>query len=292
MLTLFACPKPFVDQHIRTIQLNAIRSWLCLNPRPHIVLFGNETGTAEICEELSLAHVPEVRVNEFGTPLLNDIFRKIEQTSEHDLLCYINADIMLMSDFVSALKLVATQKRRFLMGARPWNLNVHQELSFIDGWEQAIGDRVGSEGQLRSERSCDFFVFPRGLWGELPPFAIGRAYFDNALLYRARRVGAALIDATPAVVAVHQNHGYANHIDGPNMLGNVEARRNVQLAGGPGRKLTWKSSTHVVIDGRVRFNAPGVLRFFGPWSRPSKMLRCVLGFPAYMKQLILGRARA
>jgi hypothetical protein len=287
MFTLFACPKPFVDDHIRTIQRNAIQSWLQLIPKPQIVLFGNEAGTAEICHEFELTHVSDVLLNEYGTPLLNDIFRKVEQISKHDLLCYINADILLLSDFVGALNLAASRKHRFLMGGRPWNLDVNESLSFKEGWEQQLLDAVGSEGELRSVYSCDFFAFPRGLWGEIPPFAVGRAFFDNALLYRVRRLGAALIDATPSVVSIHQNHPYATHLAGSNMLQNKEALRNIALAGGPERRLTWKSSTHLLVDREVRFNLPGFLRFFGPWSRFSRVLRNVLGIPTQMKQLLM-----
>jgi hypothetical protein len=293
MLTLFASPKAFVDSHIATIQRNAIRSWIRLEPRPRVILFGNEIGTAEICKEFSLTHIPEVEVNEFGTPLLNDIVRKAEacSSSSADLLCYVNADIILMSDFSRAVELVAARKSRFLMGARPWNLDVTQELSFDDGWEEMISAQVAADGQLRSERSCDFFVFPRGLWGDLPPFAVGRAYFDNALLHRVRRMGGALVDATPAVVSIHQNHSYPRHLGGAAMLDNAEAIRNVALAGGPGRRLTWKSSTYLVSDEGLRFNTLGFLRFFGPWSRTSKLLHQFIDVAKPVKR-ILGFSRS
>jgi hypothetical protein len=74
MLTLFAIPKHFRG-HIATIQRNAIASWTRLNPRPEIMLFGNEDGAAETARELGLRHFPEVARNEFGTPLLGDLFR-------------------------------------------------------------------------------------------------------------------------------------------------------------------------------------------------------------------------
>jgi hypothetical protein len=271
MLTLFACPKPFDNEHIRNIQRNAIRSWLLLRPRPQVILFGDEAGTAETCAEFSVMHVSEVARNEFGTPLLNDVFKKAEELSEAELLCYVNSDILLMSDFTRALESVAGNKDRFLMGARPWNLDVVGELPFEEGWEWRLSERAVAEGELRSARSCDFFVFPRGMWGTLPPFAIGRAYFDNALLHRTRQIGAALIDSTPSVTAVHQNHEYASHLSGDQYLDNDEARRNVVLAGGPAKRLTWKSATYMVRKGAVRFHLMGYLRFFGPWSRISRL---------------------
>jgi len=257
MLTIFATPKPFVDDHIRIIQRNAIRSWLRLTPRPDIILFGDEAGTAEICAEFSLRHVPVVERNEFGTPLLNDIFAKAEVLAATDILCYCNADIILMDDFMPCVAAVRDAKRRFLMGGRPWNLDITQELDCSGPWASALRNRASREGALRGEHSCDYFVFTRGLWGQLPPFAIGRSYFDNALLYRARRSGAPLIDVTGAVVAVHQNHSYPAHLGADNYLENAEAQRNVALAGWSANLRTWRNATHIVKSGEVRSNLRG-----------------------------------
>jgi hypothetical protein len=273
MLTIFACPKSFEDKHIRNIQRNAIRSWLLLEPRPQVILLGNEVGIAETCAEFSIRHVPHVKTNEYGTPLLNDVFENAERLATGNLLCYVNADIMLARDFSRALEITVASKPRFLLGGRPWNLDVSDELPFNAGGEEIFRDRAVKEAQLRSPRSCDFFAFPRGLWGELPPFALGRAYFDNALLYRARRIGAALVDATQAVVAIHQNHDYPSHLDGAHKLDNREAKRNVDLADGPGCLFTWKSATHVVRGGRLRFNLPGYIRILGPESPVTKFIR-------------------
>ena len=279
MLTIFACPKGFDDRHIRIIQRNALRSWLFLKPRPQVILFGDATGVAETCIEFSVVHVPRVETNEFGTPLLNDVFQKAESLARGKMLCYINADIVVPTDLHESLELVACHKRRFLMGGRPWNLDVADELSFETGWEKILIDRALQEGELRSPRSCDFFVYPKGLWGELPPFALGRCYFDNALLYRARRLGAALVDSTQAVIAIHQNHPYPSHLSGKGYLDNPEAKRNVELAKGRGRLFTLKSATHVISAGRLRFNAMGFLRVVGPESLTSKFIRTWLLSP-------------
>src|ERR1700687_5147464 len=43
VLTIFSAPKAF-DGHVGIIQENAIQSWLCLRPKPKIILFSNEVG--------------------------------------------------------------------------------------------------------------------------------------------------------------------------------------------------------------------------------------------------------
>src|SRR6266853_710594 len=138
MLTLFAIPKNFRG-HIATIQRNAIASWTRLIPRPEILLFGSEEGTAEIAGELGLRHFPEVERNEFGTPLLGDLFRQAEQHASTPVLGYVNADIILTTDFISTLDRVHPQFEKFMMVGRRWDLDWNQPLDFSQsGWAESI----------------------------------------------------------------------------------------------------------------------------------------------------------
>ena len=82
MLTIFGIPKPF-EGHFGVIQRNAIQSWTRLSPRCQVLLFGDETGTAEMAAEVGAQHIPKVERNEFGTPLLQDLFRQaIERAND------------------------------------------------------------------------------------------------------------------------------------------------------------------------------------------------------------------
>ena len=54
MLTILSTPKRF-SGIFEVIQTNAITSWTQLDPRPEIILFGRDEGTAEICAELGPA---------------------------------------------------------------------------------------------------------------------------------------------------------------------------------------------------------------------------------------------
>ena len=60
-----------------------------------------------------------------------------------------------------------------------------------------------------TDAALDYFAFPKGLWGPLPPFALGRFSWDNWLPWEARRRKACLIDASERVFVVHLNHGYS-----------------------------------------------------------------------------------
>ena len=231
MLTLFAIPKPFWG-HIATVQRNAIQSWLQLRPACEIILLGDDEGTAEVAREFGLYHVPDVARNEYGTPLLNSIFEQAQVVASNRLLAYVNADIILLSDFTTAVRRIPF--RRFLMVGQRWDMNLDQPLDFsrLD-WESRLRECVRNEAILQLRWAIDYFVFTSGVWGEIPPFAIGRTTWDNWLIYRARTQGAKVVDATQAVMAVHQNHDYA-HIQGgkDGAWKGPEAQANLKLAGG------------------------------------------------------------
>jgi len=244
MMTIFTTPKPF-HGHAGIIQRNAIMSWTLLKPRPEIILFGDDEGTADVAAEFGVRHFPDVARNEYNTPLLNDIFDKAQRSAEYDVLSYINADIILMSDFIEAVRRVVRSKRRFLMVGQRWDMEIGQKLDFSGNWEARLVSLVRSEGVLHPATGIDYFVFRRGMWGEMPPFAIGRTVWDNWLCYRARALLAPVIDATEAVMIVHQDHDYA-HI--PKKSGDawkgLEAQRNEKLGGGRNHVFTLRDASH------------------------------------------------
>src|SRR5258708_23484478 len=106
MLTIFATPKAFRG-HIDVIQRNAIKSWTLLSINPEIILFGDDQGTPEVAREFGLQHIPAVARSDSGAPLVNDLFAQAERLSRNNLLCYANADILLLSDFASAVERIA-----------------------------------------------------------------------------------------------------------------------------------------------------------------------------------------
>jgi hypothetical protein len=236
MITLFASPKPFRG-HIAVIQRNAIQSWLQLRPACEIILLGDDEGTADVAREFGLRHIPDVARNEYGTPLLNSLFELAQAAASHRLLAYVNTDIILVSDFVAAVRRIPF--RRFVMVGRRWDLDLNQPWDFSHpDWEANLRAYLSEHGVLHSPTGIDYFVFPPGLWDPIPPFAVGRTAWDNWLIYQARALGVDVVDATGAVTAIHQNHDYALNVgDFPDGVEEIwkgpEAQRNRALAGGP-----------------------------------------------------------
>src|SRR5260221_3742301 len=245
MLTLFAIPKPFVG-HINIIQRNAIHSWTRLKPRPEIILFGDELGTREVARDLGVERSPDVQVNASGTPLVSDFFGRASVQAKTALLCYINADIILLNDFAATLGEIGRWRAKFLASGQRWDLDVREPLDFdADDWEKALLERAKREGFQRPPNWVDYFVFDREYAKNLPPFAIGRTCWDNSLIWQALRSGRPVLDLSTRVMVVHQNHDYSHHNGGTAGVWNgEEAVENLRLAGGRRRLSTMLEATH------------------------------------------------
>lgn len=252
MLSLFALPKGF-QGHTAVIQRNALRSWSQLQPEVEVVLFGDDPGVAEAAREFGLRLFPEIARNDFGTPLVSDLFQRAQKVCRHPFLCYANADIIFGEDLPAAVSLVAGWRRTFLLAGQRWNLDLREPLDFSPGWQERLRARVRSEGEAQGPWWIDYFVFPRGTWTDMPPFAIGRPTWDNWLIYDARRRRIPVVDASAAITAVHQSHDYAHvpQATGDHWLG-PEADRNFLLAGGRNCAFTLLDATHRLTDKGVR----------------------------------------
>ncbi|PYX42940.1 MAG: hypothetical protein DMG81_00670 [Acidobacteria bacterium] len=230
-ITLFATPKKF-EGHIGVIQRNAIQSWTLMTPTPEIILFGDEPGTSEIAAEFGLRHVPRVKCNRWGTPLISDLFEQAEKLGRGTIVSYVNSDIILFDDFAQALVRVSAWSDHFLMVGRRTDLDIKQALDFRNDWAAQLRGGALREGNLQIARSIDYFAFSRGLYASIPALAIGRFWWDNWLLWKARSLGASVVDATGAVLVVHQNHDYSHTTYGPSkeeMMASEECILNARL---------------------------------------------------------------
>ena len=318
-LTLFTTCKPFVG-NVARLQRNALRSW-ALGPLCNVVVFGDEPGVREICEDFGFCQVPTVERTALGTPLVSHLFEAVENATRADLLAFVNADIMLTSDLIAAFEAVQNRFERFLMIARRWNVDLAEDWDFMSpSWEAKLRAYVREHGTIEpSYGGVDLFVYRRGLWKHLQPFAIGRTRWDSALIYEARKLGAPVIETTRVVTAVHPNHGYPlDPQDTAGVFKGPEALRNQSLLGGDEFIFTSLNATHVLTESGFRQNrvlfppyllrqlatlpalhptlrplAP-VVRFLAPWwrrLRPRKekrRSRSVRAAPAVHQQTSTG----
>jgi hypothetical protein len=244
VLTVFSVPKPFTG-HTDVIQRNAIASWRFLRPRPEIILFGGETGTASVARELGIRHESEIAVNAHGTPLLNDLFRRAETESSSEIMCYVNADIILLDDFSRGVARVSDALKKFLIVSKRINISTNEGLSFGPDWQGALRNQAETTGTSGGHTSIDVFVFSRGVYPQIPDFGIGRLWFDQWLIKAARASGVPVVDLSRVAPVLHQNHDY-NHVPGgaQSIWKGSEAAHNLKLYGGNEHAYTLLDVTH------------------------------------------------
>jgi hypothetical protein len=250
-LTLFSIPKGFTDAHVSLIQRNALASWRALGADVEVLVMGDDPGVAEAAHEFGAMHVGNPAKNEFGTPLLDWAFREAATRGSGDLLCYVNADIILLEDFLAAARRLP-RGAHLSIGQR-WNCEIRSPIDFArDG--DSLSGWARQSGTLDLGRGSDYFVYPRGTDFGLPAFAVGRPGWDNWIIGRTLDLGLPLIDITKSVTVIHQNHDYGHVADrrGSDWEG-PEAQRNRQLGGWLERYLhTPSNATHLLTPSGLR----------------------------------------
>jgi len=219
MITICATPKPF-EGHIGMIQENAIKSWLA-NDNAEVILCGDEKGVEEMARKHKVRHIPNIEKNELGTPLLDDIFYKIQREAKGELICYVSADVMLfLNDFDFKWK------GNFFGAGYRYNANVDKPLVFDINFEVNQCKKYNSS-------AMDYWIFPKGMFQKFPAFTVGRGAQEGWIMWYCKKNKIPTFDFTGYIVAIHQNHDY-RHIT-PYSKGwdkTLEFERNIKLAGG------------------------------------------------------------
>lgn len=273
LITLFSAPKPFTNPHIAMIQRNAIKSWTLL-PDVEIILLGEETGLAGAARDLGVRHIPQVKRNANGTPLISSMFQLARENSRSDLLCIINADMILMPDFLEAACRSHQLRDKFVLLSQRWDLDITQPLEFSEGWQDRLSSMVHRQGSLHRPAGSDFFLFPKSCYAKIPDFTIGRAGWDNWMIYQARKEKWAVIDCTPSVMIVHQNHDYSHLPGGKPHYEHPDTNENIRLAGGEA------NIRYTILDATHRLSPSGKL------IRPNmSYLRFMRGVELFLRKI-------
>jgi hypothetical protein len=157
-----------------------------------------------------------------------------------------------MSDFLKATRQI--KKKEFLMIGQRWDIGLKEPLDFQQsGWEDSLKNRVVKEGKLHGISGIDYFIFPKGIYTNLPPLAVGRPGWDNWLIYHTRSRKIPVIDATSAIMIVHQDHGHTDFRGGEKgFWEGPEAKLNVQLGGGPDNSFTMEYATALLTPSGLK----------------------------------------
>jgi hypothetical protein len=270
VITFFTTAKPF-EGHNGIIQRNALKSWMLLDRDVEIILFGDDAGTAEIAQELGLRHEPVVQRNAFGTIRIDDMFARAQELARHDVVCYSNCDIIFLPDFCTAIQRIKAVHPQFLATGRRWNMDISGPIDFfVPNWQEDLKRKTLRAKGQQNKWFIDYFVFSRGFFeSDIPPLAVGRIYWDNWVLWRACHSEKPVVNLSPVVIAVHQNHDYRHHPQGrEGVYGGEEAARNLELAGGLNHLGTISDAMLVLGPKRLRRSSKYYRQFlvYRVWS--------------------------
>jgi len=154
-----------------------------------------------------------------------------------------------MQDFANAVARVAAEQKEFLMIGRRWDTEVADPIAFSEtAWTERLREKARARAAQCSGDWIDYFAFRKGFFlGKLPELVIGRVFWDQWLVWKAQEAGAAVVDASDAVMAIHQNHDYGYHPAGKTGVWNdALSQRNYALAGGRWHLRTIDDATHVL----------------------------------------------
>ena len=203
MFSLFATLKRMRGE-TEVHQTNAITSWtqFC----SEIILYGEDS--RGIADDLGLI-CHETVDTQAGIPGLDSLFRLAQQHSSHDIVGYMNADVVIVDGLRGAVRTVSKALPSFLMVCRRWDIDLDETLDFETDWRSLVRERIAETDVLHSDCSSDLFLFRRPLW-EVLPFTPGRPEWDNWMLWKACDAGVPVVDVTPVVTMAHPNHGYGD----------------------------------------------------------------------------------
>ncbi len=251
-LTIFTTPKPFTDPHINIIQRNAIQSWVELGDEVEVLIIGEEEGSASAARDLGVKVLSDVRRNSQGTPMIPSIFELARQNNGSPFMAYLNTDILVLPDFLQAAKNVSSQLDRFLMVGQRWDLDVRTPLHFTPGWQTRLQEWTFREGKMHPPAGSDYFIYPRECFTSIPELAVGRAGWDNWMLYEARQRGWKLVDSSMDILLIHQNHDYRHLPGGQPHYKLPETFENVRQMGGRQTIFTLYDCNRRLTEGRIQ----------------------------------------
>jgi hypothetical protein len=251
-ITIFATPKPFTGRFDR-IQRNALESWVALGPAVEVILIGDDEGTAAVSQEHRLQHVRDVATTPTGIPLLSDLWNIGQQRANSPVASFVNADIILMDDFVNAARAVSEQFDDFLMIGQRWDLELADRIGDLpDPWQQTLRSATAQRGTLNSPLWVDYFTFPVGQYRDLLPCVIGRPGYDHWIVWHTLQRAIPVIDATDAVLAIHQHHDYSHGGGKAAVYKGSDATHNYELIGGRAHlRHIGHATQRMNADGRI-----------------------------------------
>eukprot|EP01127_Copromyxa_protea_P012474 TRINITY_DN3268_c0_g1_i1.p1 TRINITY_DN3268_c0_g1~~TRINITY_DN3268_c0_g1_i1.p1 ORF type:complete len:355 (+),score=75.22 TRINITY_DN3268_c0_g1_i1:653-1717(+) len=207
-VTFVTCPKSFPSRS----QMLGLMTWLTLDPQPEIIYVSDDPGVAEVAAEYGIRHITNVRVNEYGTPLLDFIFHEAQEQARGEIIVFLNTDILTLQNFMDVLLYVVELSRKldnFLVVGPRQDTDLDPSFYTVGSdWHEKFANRYMNKGVWTSSTALDYFIFKKGFFPEFPPFAIGRFVWDTWIMSHSLHGQYPTINGKNQIQAFHVNHHY------------------------------------------------------------------------------------
>ena len=268
MITFFTTAKSFTGEAFQR-QVNAIRSWQRVHPDVEVFLFGRGEGYVNAVREFGMRWFPEVACSPSGCPRIDSMFALTEQHAQNRLKAYVNCDIMLGPDLVPGIQNI--KRDRFLLVSQRWNVDWKRVIDFSssdNSWDKLEAE-ARRNGRLMTSSGIDMFLYCGDFWRELPELVVGRAGYDNYLIFYCRLHNIPVVDGTDLITLIHQDHDYA-HLKGgiEEVFQGEEARENIRQAGGLQRLFSIRDADYRLTRQGLKRN-----RHFRDWREYCEHVR-------------------
>ncbi|MBH10199.1 MAG: hypothetical protein CMG74_07590 [Candidatus Marinimicrobia bacterium] len=211
MLTIFTTPKDF-DEEFDIIQRNALCSWRAVSNDLEIIILGDSLGAEEAATSINAKYIANVEKSVKGTPTISGMFTAVEKYAKNNLLCYVNADIVLPKNIMNISSILSEQIKKFMAVGYRWDLDVSELINFNDDQvSRKFWNNARKQAIKHPSTGIDYFIFKKYTFKNILELAVGRLAWDNWLLWKTRRMRLPLIDVSNELFVIHQNHGY-NHM--------------------------------------------------------------------------------
>lgn len=247
MVTFLTTLKPFQGKDA-VRQRNALISWRAAAPEAEIMVFAPCPGLEPVAEEIGLQYYPDVPCVEGRLPLVGPMFEIAQREGRYDHQAFVNGDVVLFDDFVRALRHLPWD--RFLMIGRRWGTPVLQRLDF-DRRDQLAEFRRRALENGWFAKGLEYFAYRRGTLAGLPAMCPGAITWDDPMVDHCLRQHIPVVDATPDVLCLHQDHEVFRTANGRQAAVEGEAAEGNERLRGARRLPCIEDATHVLRSGRL-----------------------------------------
>jgi len=243
MLTILTTPKSTMGKAGMDFN-NALLNWNCLEPHPQVLVFNCDD--EKFVTERGATHIDGVRSTDMGIPYMDDMLRIGQQMAYYDAIMLTSDHLLFLPGLMEAVYRVTKRFDNFLAIGQRYDADIQRLIDFTSSsWEQEL-ESYRKKGHLHGPSAKDYMIMSKGFPLEIPPFIIGRPWYDTWLVVASLKAGIPVVDLSRTVTAIHPNHDYSQIPGNPKANhGNPGELYNAQLAVGCSGKGHITTSTWI-----------------------------------------------